>query len=290
MGKLGLNSGYIGSDQRITTNGAVGYDKYYLERRAGGFSPVLEGDPDALAFFDRVNAAGGTLSTTEKTATNQLVIQMKLDDIWTKMKAIYPMVGASAAACAQNLKSSSFTGTFTSGWTFASTGVKGNGISSYFDTTFNPSSQIATAANFTLGGYQRIQQLREEILFGNSVGTASPRIEQYARQSTGGYFLNIGDVFVNATNTDATGFYLGKSNSLGTNAEGYKNGSLFMSGSSVATMKNANMWLGGILGYSAFSSNEFAFAFLGDGQLSAGDNTNFYTAVQAFQTTLSRNV
>jgi hypothetical protein len=42
MGKLGLNSGYIGSDQRTTTNGVVGYDKFYLERRAGRFNPVLE--------------------------------------------------------------------------------------------------------------------------------------------------------------------------------------------------------------------------------------------------------
>jgi hypothetical protein len=42
MGKLGLNSGYIGSDQRTTTNGVVGYDKYYLERINGRFEPVLE--------------------------------------------------------------------------------------------------------------------------------------------------------------------------------------------------------------------------------------------------------
>jgi hypothetical protein len=41
MGKLGLNSGYIGSDQRITTNGVVGYDKFYLERKAGRFFPVV---------------------------------------------------------------------------------------------------------------------------------------------------------------------------------------------------------------------------------------------------------
>jgi len=253
-------------------------------------SQIASFDADALAFFARVTAAGGSLTLSEKTATNQLVLDLKANSLWTPMKAIYPMVGASAAACAQNLKSSSFTGTFTSGWTFASTGIRGNGTSSYFDTTFNTLTQIATAANFTLGGYQRIQQLREEILFGNSTGVVGIRIEQYARQSTSGYFLNIGGGFINAINTDARGFYLGKSNSLGTMSEGYKNGSLFMSGSSVPTMKNANMWLGGIFGYTAFSSNEFAFAFLGDGQLSAGDNTNFYTAVQAFQTTLLRQV
>jgi hypothetical protein len=42
MGKLGLNSGYIGSDQRTTTNGVVGYDKFFLERINGRFFPVLE--------------------------------------------------------------------------------------------------------------------------------------------------------------------------------------------------------------------------------------------------------
>jgi len=81
----------------------MGFDK------AGFGTPI---DPDAAAFFARVTAAGGTLSATEQTAVNTLVVQMKADGIWTAMKAIYPMVGASAAACAQNLKSSSFTGTF----------------------------------------------------------------------------------------------------------------------------------------------------------------------------------
>ena len=76
---------------------------------SGGF------DADAQAFFDRVTTAGGTLTTTEKNATNQLVLDMKSYGIWTAMRAVYPMVGASAAACAQNLKSSSFTGTFSSG-------------------------------------------------------------------------------------------------------------------------------------------------------------------------------
>ena len=58
MGKLGLNSGYIGSDQRLTTNGVVGYDKYYLERRAGRFIPALDNynpiltTPNLYAYWD----------------------------------------------------------------------------------------------------------------------------------------------------------------------------------------------------------------------------------------------
>ena len=101
-------------------------------------SQIASFDADAVAFFGRVTTAGGSLSATEKAAVNTLVVQMKADGTWTPMKAIYPMVGASAAACAQNLKSASFTGTFSSGWTFASTGVTGNGTSAYMDTLLIP--------------------------------------------------------------------------------------------------------------------------------------------------------
>lgn len=41
MGKLGWNSGYIGSDQRTTASGSVGYSKYFLERVNGRFNPML---------------------------------------------------------------------------------------------------------------------------------------------------------------------------------------------------------------------------------------------------------
>jgi hypothetical protein len=57
MGKLGLNSGYIGSDQRLTTNGVVGYDKYYLERRNGRFIPVSEFSEGLLDFYPNAAAA-----------------------------------------------------------------------------------------------------------------------------------------------------------------------------------------------------------------------------------------
>jgi hypothetical protein len=260
---------------------------YYRVRAAVGV------DTDAVSFFSRVYAAGGSLTYTEVTATQTLVTDMKTNGIWTPMKAIYPMVGASAAACAQNLKSSSFTGSFSSGWTFASTGVTGNGTSAYFNSGFNPSIEISSAQNFTLGGYQRIQQLREEIMWGNSVGATGTRNELYARQSTGEFFLNLGGGFANVTNSDARGFYLGKNNSTNTLTEGFKNGSSVFSSSIGSSMKNANMWLGGIQvysGYSAYSSNEFAFAFLGDGQLTSTDVSNYYTAVQTFQTTLNRQV
>jgi hypothetical protein len=58
------------------------------------------------------------------------------------------------------------------------------------------------------------------------------------------------------------------------------------------TLPNINMYLGALNNAGAavnFSARQYAFASLGDG-LTATEETNFYTRVQDFQTTLSRQV
>jgi hypothetical protein len=67
MGKLGLNSGYIGSDQRLTTNGVVGYDKFFLERKAGRFLPVL----DFTGLLDLYSGAAAAYSLRRLSGTYQ---------------------------------------------------------------------------------------------------------------------------------------------------------------------------------------------------------------------------
>ena len=99
-------------------------------------------DVDTIAFINRVTAAGGTLSTTEQNAVNQLVVDLKNYGIWSLCRAVYPMVGASAAACSQNLISASHTGVFTTGWTFASTGATPNGTSAYMNTGLMPNGNL----------------------------------------------------------------------------------------------------------------------------------------------------
>jgi len=261
-------------------------------------------DVDAQAFFDRVTTAGGSLSTTEKTAVNQLVLDMKSYSIWSKMKAIYPMVGASAAACAQNLKSSSFTGSFTSGWTFASTGVNGNGTSAYFDTTFNASTQLSNN-NIHISGYSRTQK------YPNS--SATPMIVMAALGS-GSNLLDLEIINASSSNktasyiydydankgilevatTDTLGFYTNVRTSTSSHKI-YKNGSVIATSTTASTYNSApnfNLYLSGLNnnGSLLFPNNvNYAFASIGDG-LTDTEASNFYTAVQAFQTTLSRNV
>jgi len=259
-------------------------------------SSIGQFDADAQAFFNRVTTAGGTLSVTEQIAVNTLVIQMKTDGIWTKMKAIYPMVGASAAACAQNLKSSSFTSTFSSGWTFASTGVQGNGNSSFMNTNLNTLSEL-TQTNTHLSVYVRNNLFGNNGYdFGNASNAGMTTNPTYliTRYGSNLAFIGIADISYSSSflSADSRGFWVGCTN--GSLAQVlYRNGSSFLTGTATAgTFANNNLYLGGANagGNGAFFTNkEYAFASIGDG-FSATEASNFYTAVQAFQTTLSRNV
>ena len=260
-----------------------------------GVDAAASYDADAKAFFDRVAAAGGTLSSTEKTATNQLVIDMKAANIWTAMKVIYPMVGASAAACAQNLKSSSFTGTFTSGWTFASTGVTPNGVSAYMDTNLNALNNL-TLTSTHLSAYVRNNTIGSmyDLACGGSVGMGSNITALITRYITGSFYIEIGgSTYTTSSGTsDSKGFTLGTTNGSRTQYL-YKNGNLITSGGAApSTFSNNNLYLGAANGGGTavyFSDKQYTFVSIGNG-LDATQAANFYTSVQTFQTTLSRQV
>jgi hypothetical protein len=249
-----------------------------------GFDKAGFGDPDALAFFARVTAAGGSLTNTEKAAVTTLVTDLKGYGIWSSMKAIYPMVGASAAACAQNLKSSSFTGTFSSGWTFASTGVTPNGTSAYFDTALNSSTNL-TQTSISFGIYYRnnITAVPIEGTLGGGFALAiSPRI------TTTNYSLGT----INLISVADSIAGLKAVCRVGSTVTAYRNGSSVGTSTDANTLASLNTYLGALNQNGSpnfYSSNQEAFAFLGDG-LNATQNGNFYTAIQAFQTTLSRQV
>jgi hypothetical protein len=243
-------------------------------------------DADWLAYYNRVIAAGGSLTTTEQNATKTLVADLKSAGIWSAMKAIYPMVGASAAACAQNLKSSSFTGTFTSGWTFASTGATPNGTSAFMDTNLSPSATL-TQNSTHISFYSRTNVARAAIDFNSNVGT-SPCITLLAKWSdnTSYYGVNGAEVGGGSPAT-SLGLYIA-SRTASNSQKLYKNNVIQNTSSSASTgIPTANLTLA--KGGTYFSNRECALASVGDG-LTDTQASNFYTAVQAFQTTLGRQV
>ena len=247
-------------------------------------------DADALAFFSRVTTAGGTLTTTEQSAIITLVASLKSIGVWTAMKAIYPMVGASAAACSQNLKSASFTGTFTAGWTFASAGVTPNGTSAYMDTALTPSVSLSTN-NTHLSFYSRTDNAGSSMV---DIGSISSSTFYTLLEIFGNNFytlINQTSLTVNAMTT-SLGHYVG-SRTASSIIKSYRNGASFGSDTttstspSTVTLTLGAMNQGGSFQY--YSNRQDAFASIGDG-LTDTNVSDFYTAVQAFQTTLSRQV
>jgi hypothetical protein len=268
-----------------------------------GFDKAGFVDPDALAFFARVDTATATtdfLTTKEKAAVNTLVVKMKAAGIWTLMKAVYPMVGGGTgtlaqkqAACEQNLVSSSFTGTFSSGWTFASTGVTPNGTSAFFNTTLNPNAEMlqnschssfysrtnnATSTSIEIGSLS----LGPNLFFHFHTYYPSPNFLALLGQST------VAGVSV----ANSLGFSNG--NRTASNiVSNFKNGvNLGNTTETSVTLTTQPVYIGAgnINGAASnFSNRECAFASNGFG-LTDAQAANFYTAVQTFQTILSRQV
>tara|TARA_R110000868_G_scaffold68371_4_gene202026 strand:- start:705 stop:1526 length:822 start_codon:yes stop_codon:yes gene_type:complete len=264
----------------------------FSDKLVAGQTPVNLGligtlDADVLSYFYRVTAAGGTLTATEQTAINTLVSQMKANNIWDSMKAVYPMVGASAAACAQNLVSANYTGSFTSGWTFASAGVTGNGTSSFMNTSLIPSSVLALNSAH-LSVYLRTVLTPNQIFLGSKSTPPNDLI----------YLLNYGFLAINngdtvATNTIGQNGFFVNSRTASNSVKQYKNNAVLSALTTTSTgLSVASIYVGAFNNGGTVllpSNNQIAFASIGDG-LNDTQETNFYTAVQAFQTTLSRQV
>lgn len=260
-------------------------------RPAGGGT-----NPAATAFFNRVTTAGGTLTITEQNAVNTMVNSLQAAGIYTKFKIIYPMVGASAASCSQNLISSSFTGSFIGGWTYSSNGVLGNATNTFIRTNFISLSEM-TASNWHQSYYSRTNNtIGIDAGVGDVAGYPSTLMQIRTPSNTSffvcGNFSNYG--LGPFTVTDSTGFFVGSILS-NTDRTYYRNSIVL----GINTASISNVLYGGevIIGaYNVnnltpqyFNSKQCAFYTIGDGLTTSEANT-FYSIVQTFQTSLSRQV
>lgn len=284
--------------------------RFGFRTRSGQISAIIQGqsaastDADAQAFFDRVTTAGGTLSQTEKDAVTALVLSLKLNNIWTLMKAVYPMVGSSAAACSQNLKSSSNTAIFTSGWTFASAGINGNGASAYMNTNFNPTTELSFANahiaiyknSGTISGTDKVNGVYD--IGGNTVSFSLSPDRSTSVYTSGelGYYFSPSVIVSGDAALQGNGFYV-----VARNANNFvrmtKNNTNTATNTNTSTLTNYpndNFWLGATHQASVASPgapNDYRYTFLSFGfYLDATQTNNFYSAVQTFQTSLSRQV
>jgi len=255
----------------------------------GGF------DPDAQAFITAANIT----DTTQQNAINTLVVDLKGYGVWSKMKAIYPFVGGTASTHKFNLKDPrdldvAFRLVFNGGWTHSVNGITGNGFNSYANTFFNPNIAFSTNDLAHLSLYIRNNSASSSYVdFGAANGLGSSTALNSAFANSALSLIHNGNTGISTSNTNTQGFYLG-SRTTASAHKLFKNAAQIGSTdtTSAATRPNFNIFLGA---YNVNNSNLFhanrnySIASIGDG-LSDTEAANFYTAVQAFQTTLGRSV
>jgi len=259
-------------------------------------TPKLIGDGAAAFGYPLTNAWIAETSEADSTIIGALqTLELGLSDngLTSKMVALYPFVGGNATKHKYNfMDTTTFELTFSGGWTHASTGALPNGTNAYADTGINPNDDLNIITHGSY--YSRTNTQANAWAFGCN---GPSYFYQMIIRSTGDLIfgrIQTNTTYQNATVTDSRGLFT-MSRTAAEEVEGYKNGTSLSvtNNTSLSTFKaDANLYLacrnsnGSPVEY---DNKECAFASFGDG-LSAGEVSTLYTLVQAFQTTLSRNV
>lgn len=243
-------------------------------------------DTDAQAFF----TASGITDLTQKSAVNQLVLDLKSNSLWSKIKALYPIVGGNATAHSYNLVNTSlYTLTFSSGWTHSSTGMLPNGTSAYANTGLNSSIVL----NENSSHYSVYINTNSDGFLCDFGGRDSDSESLFMPKYSSNTLISINTVYgsrITVSNTDSRGLYVltRTSSSLMTY---FKNNSKITTNSASSSSVNGNIYLSawndsGTPNY--FSNRNISICSIGDG-LSDAEASNFSTIVNTFNTTLGRN-
>lgn len=265
--------------------GFIGKAQYNLFARQNFAKGAISAyDADAQAFI----AAAGLTDTTQKNALNQLVLDLKSYGLWVKMKAIYPIIGGTAFTHKWNLKDPrdldiAFRITYDGMPTHSSAGVNGNGVSRMI-TNLN-SLIILTASDNHLSNYCTTDSNGQIIDIGQGNHSLYQRFLNVA------YSDNPASNRISVANATSKGMYVSSRIST-TSHKLYKNGTVIQSSSTTtaSALDNFKIYLLG-QGNSVlyYSDRTYCFFSIGNG-LTDTDASNLYTSVQAYQTTLGRQV
>ena len=255
----------------------------------GGAPPPI--DPDAQAFL----TAAAITDPTITSAIDTLVVQLKADGIWTKMKALYPFVGGTATTHKYNLKNpldtdAAFRLTFSGGWTHSSTGVLPNGTNAFADTYLIPntilslnSTHISGYVRTTLTGYAPILSSENASTYNNGLYIWPKWV--------GGYSVRINDN-TSQTSTaaaDIRGFHIANRTGAAVKKYRFNNTQIFNVTTASTALNTSSIYIAASRNNANYFNNEIAFSSIGEG-LTDTESNNYYTALQAFQTSLSRQV
>jgi hypothetical protein len=259
----------------------------------------LSVDPDAFRFIEVANI----INQTQINAINNLVVGLKSNNLWNKMVAIYPFVGGTAFTHKWNLKNPAdadaayrilWFGAIThdSNGIFTSAGGYGDTRFAPFTALSNPtqSNHIAMYNNrgeigWGLADIGNTNNLTDGLLitvnyasFGNTYFNAYNPSNTSIANSFSTNPNNLNGLFVaTRTDTNQSGYY--RRGGLTSNTSNTSSPSTALRNNTVYVLNTNSVWGSG--------GHAMAFASLGTG-LTQTDVDNYYTVVQAYQTTLGR--
>lgn len=258
------------------------------------FKPAGCTDTDAIAF----TTAAGITDTTQKDAICALVTALKLAGVWAKLRVFYPVVGGDATKHSFNLKNPAlYQLTYVNAVTHSALGMSGDGTTSYAITGYNPVTDGQAHTNIGLGSYS-----------------------QEATSTGAGVWCSIGAYNLAADIYNWNGVFVGKqlgsiASSIYLSAVNLTNGHTsvwrtggnlqYVQGATVQSsltagvdytdkgaLANETIWISGAnLSGTLYSASPHTLSCLYVCQyLNATEKTAFQNAIQAFQTSLGRNV
>ena len=246
-------------------------------------------DPDVNAFI----TATGITNTIIIGAVCTLVTSMKANGTWAKMSAIYPMVGGTATTHKFNLKNpadtnAAFRLSFVGGWTHSANGALPNGTNAYAE-TFCLHTQLNSSS---MSFYSRTNSMGLFNDIGNATNSNPNSI--LVPRFLDSFFGHINqDINASALNPDSIGLFI-VSRTASNVLTLFKNASLFLSSTVVSTSIPTNTliisaWKQSAVTISRYSNRQCAFVTIGNG-LTNAESLALYNSIQAFQTTLGRQV
>jgi len=236
-------------------------------------------------------AATSETDTTIINALNTFEAGLIANSLTAKFNAIYPMVGGTSTKHAFNFMNTSlYNLTFNGGWTHSATGALPNGTNAYATTGIIPNS-ILSLNSTHLSYYSR-----NNTNVGSDIGciqSVPTRICRMEVRDAGLFRIGVNDAaLITIANASSLGYFLG-TRTASTARAIYKNGALANSDNVVSTtLPTIGIFLGAgnVSGVAnSYSNRQCALASIGSG-LTAGEVSTLYTLIQAFQTSLSRNV
>lgn len=251
-------------------------------------------DPDAQNFFD----ATSITDATTKAAVNSLVVDLKTNNLWDKMYALYPFVGGTDFTNKFNLKNpqdldSAFRLSYFGGATHTN-GYNPNGVNGYADTHVIPNNTALLGdEHLSIASNTNNTPLTNDSVDMGAFDTVSKASLIGLRNSTNKNLLvaRLNGGLAAASNVDAAGVFIATKKNIdnvtiyrdGVNVAGaISNSSLSVNSIFIGTLRTGTIPYGG-----GYTNQNYTFASYGK-TLNDTEAATLTTIINTFNTNLGR--